>query len=279
MTPVLLPALLALCAAVSWGSGDFTNGLAARKSTAFHTILIAYSIGLLVLLTAAIFNLEKLPPASDLAWGALAGISGMIGLAFLLRGFQVGRMGIVAPVSAVLAAIVPVIASTLREGLPDPLKLIGFSLALAAIWLLSRPEPLQGRPAGISMALLAGLFFGGFFTMLDFIRGDTIFWPLISGRAASLVVMILFALMVRRQLVPKGLPWGLLALAGVLDVGGNLFFLKAVQTGRLDAAAVLGSLYPAVTALLAWLIAHERMARVQVLGAAAAILAIVLITI
>ncbi|HEX9597058.1 MAG TPA: EamA family transporter, partial [Anaerolineales bacterium] len=201
------------------------------------------------------------------------------GLGFLFRGFATGRMGIVAPVSAVLATGIPVIFTALTTGLPRELQLLGFGLAVVSILLLSRPEPRGGRPAGLGMALLAGLGFGGFFTALGQVGESAVFWPLVAGRLAACALMATFALSTRRQVIPPFTPLGLLALAGTLDVGGNLLFLMAIQSGRLDVTAVLGSLYPAVTAILAWLVTKERMARLQVIGVAAAVLAIVMITI
>ncbi len=275
----LAAALFALCAAASWGSGDFTGGLVSRRIGAFHTVLISYSVGLISLVIVALARLEQLPPVSDLLWGALAGLLGMIGLAFLMRGFATGRMGIVAPVSAVLATAIPVIAAALTVGLPRQLQLIGFALALVSIWLLTRPERSGGRPAGIGLALLAGLGFGGFFTALGQISNTAVFWPLVAGRLAASAVMVAIAIFRRRPLIPPLAPLPLLTLAGMLDVAGNLFFLLAVQSGRLDVAAVLGSLYPAVTALLARVVTREQMARFQTVGVAVAVLAIVLITV
>jgi drug/metabolite transporter (DMT)-like permease len=279
MDPSFLTALFALFAAAAWGSGDFTSGLGARRVGPFHTVLVSYTVGLLALVILALARLEELSPPSDLAWGALAGLSGMIGLGFLLRGFTAGRMGIVAPVSSVLAAAIPVIFAALTEGLPQERQLLGFGLALASIWMLSRPEPLGGRPTGLGMALLAGLGFGFFFTALDQVGEHAVFWPLVAGRLAACALMVAFALSTQRPVIPSSLPFGLLALAGTLDIGGNLFFLLAVQGGRLDVAAVLGSLYPAVTAILARLIAGEQMVRLQVTGVAIAVLAIMMITI
>jgi drug/metabolite transporter (DMT)-like permease len=242
-------------------------------------VLISYSVGLIALIVVALSRLERLPPLSDLLWGGLAGVLGMVGLAFLMRGFATGRMGIVAPVSAVLATMIPVIFAALTEGLPRQLQLLGFGLALVSIWLLTRPERSGGRPAGLGMAMLAGLGFGGFFTALGQVGNAAVFWPLVAGRLAACVLMVGFALLTRKPIVPPLAPLGLLTLAGMLDVGGNLFFLLAVQSGRLDVAAVLGSLYPAVTAILARLVTREQMARFQTIGVAVAILAIVLITV
>lgn len=278
MSLPILSAVLALSAAASWGSGDFTGGMVTRRVGSFFTILISYAVGLVLLVVVALARHEGFTSTADLVWGALAGVSGMIGLGFLFRGFAAGRMGIVAPVSAVLGTTIPVIFTAFTEGLPNQLQLMGFGLALLSIWLLSRPERFGGHPAGIGLALLAGLGFGGFFTLLNQVGENAIFWPLVSGRVAACGLMALFALATRRQVDLRSFPLGLMALAGLLDAGGNLFFLLAIQMGRLDVAAVLGSLYPAVTAILAWLVARERLASVQVFGLVTAVLAIVLIT-
>lgn len=279
MNTAVLAVLFALSAAAAWGSGDFSGGLASRRVGSFHTVLISYTVGLFALTIVALARQEQLPPASDLIWGAVAGLSGMVGLGFLFRGFAMGRMGIVAPVSAVLATAIPVLFTAFTEGLPRQLQLLGFGLAIISVWLLSRRERFEGRPAELGMALLAGLGFGGFFVALGQVGEETVFWPLVAGRLASCIVMVIVALSTRRPIVPSHLPLGLLALAGTLDVAGNLFFLLAMQLGRMDVTAVLGSLYPAVTAILAWLITKEHLARLQVVGVGIAVLAIVMIAV
>lgn len=242
-------------------------------------MLIPYVVSFIILVSTVIIRGEQFSQPADLMWGALAGTLVMAGYGFLLNGFASGRMGIVAPVSGVLATAIPVIFSAFTEGLPRGLQLLGFGLALVSIWMLSRPEKFGSRPAGLGMALLAGVGFGGFFTALDQVGESAIFWPLAAGRLTACVLLVAFAFSTRRSLIPQVPPLALLALLGLLDVGGNLFFLLAVQTGRLDVAAVLASLYPAVTAILAWLISKEQMARLQVIGVAVAVLAIALITI
>ncbi len=278
METTFLAALFALSAAVTWGSGDFTNGLVARRIGPFRTVLLSYAVGLVALVIVALARGETLPPSTDLMWGGLAGLSGMAGLAFLFRGFAGGRMGIVAPVSAVLTAAVPVAFSALTEGLPRTVQLLGFGLGLMSIWLLARPDSLGGRPAGLGMALLAGLGFGGFFTLIDQVGPNAVFWPLIAGRVSACTVMLVFALFARRSVVPPRSSVGLLIAGGILDVSGNLFFLLAVQSGRLDVASILASFYPAVTALWARLIVREHLARLQIVGVVGALIAIVLIT-
>lgn len=278
MDSPFLAAIFALSAAVAWGSGDFTGGLAARRLDAFRSVLIIYSVGLVALVIVAFARAETLPPPADLGWGALSGLSGMIGIGFLFRGFATGRMGVVAPVSAVLATALPVIFNALTEGLPGDLQLVGFGVALVGIWLLSRPDRLGGRPMGLGMGVVAGLGFGGFFIALGQIGEDAVFWPLVAGRLVACAVMVAFALARQRSVPLRHAPLGLLALAGVLDIAGNLFFLLAIQNGRLDITAVLGSLYPAVTAILARLTIKEHMTRLQMIGVGAAVMAIVLIT-
>jgi len=278
MNSPFLAAIFALSAAASWGSGDFTAGLVARRLGSFHAVLISYAVGLFALVGIALARFERLPPSSDLMWGALAGLFGMLGLGFLMRGFAAGRMGVVAPVSAVLGTAIPVIFTAFTRGLPREAQLAGFGLALVSIWLLSRPERLDGvRPAGIGMALLAGIGFGGFFTAIGQVGASAVFWPLVAGRLTACTLMVVFALFTHRSIVPPHAPLGLLTLAGLLDVSGNLFFLLATQSGRLDIASVLGSIYPAVTAILAGLISRETLARIQMAGIALAILAIILI--
>jgi len=275
----LLAALLALSAAAAWGGGDFAGGLAARRIGALRAVLVSYTVGLLVLAVVALARGETLPSPADVLWGALAGLAGVVGVGFLLRGFSEGRMGIVAPVSALLATSIPVIVAALTEGMPGALQLLGFGVALAGLWLLSRPQPLSGRPGGLGLALLAGVGFGSFFVALDQVGPTAVFWPLVAGRLAGVGVMLPLILARHRPILPQGAPVRLLVLGGVLDAAGNLFFLLATQTGRLDVAAVLASLYPAVTAILAWLIVREHLVRLQLVGAAAAVVAIVLITV
>ncbi|MGE5074132.1 MAG: EamA family transporter [Anaerolineae bacterium] len=278
MNTPLVAAAMALTAAVCWGAGDFSGGLASRRTEPFRSVLLVYSVGLIALCAVALWRQEALPPYIDLFWGALAGLLGMFGILLLFQGFASGRMGIIAPVSGVLATALPVVFNALTEGLPGSLKLLGFVIAIASIWLLSRPERLGGRPEGLGLAIAAGICFGSFFITLDQVSKASMFWPLIAGRAASISAMLVFALLSRRAIPLKNAPWGLFLLAGILDVLGNVFFLLAIQNGRLDVAAVLGSLYPAITALLARLTLKEQMTRLQVMGVSAAMLAIVLIT-
>ncbi len=278
MNTPLVVAALALSAAGCWGAGDFSGGLAARRSDPFRSVLLVYSVGLVALVIVALARAEPLPPLADLAWGALAGLFGMSGILLLFGAFAAGRMGIAAPVSGVLATALPVVFNAFTQGLPGSVQLVGFGVALVGIWMLSRPERVGGRPAGLGLAIVAGLCFGSFFITLDQVSNASMFWPLVAGRVASCIAMLLYAAVTRRPLPLRELPWRLFTVAGVLDVAGNVFFLLAIQNGRLDVASVLGSLYPAITAILARITIKESITRLQMVGVTAAMLAIVLIT-
>ena len=279
MSAPVIAAFFALTAAVSWGSGDFTSGLSTRRIGAYHTLLISFFFGLLMLTALALAVGEPFSSPRDLFWGVLAGTMGTAGFICMLQGFAIGRMSIVAPVSAVVAAVIPVVVGALGEGMPRAIQLVGFLLAFVSIWLLSTHSETEKRPSGFGLALLAGLGFGAFFTALDQIGETAVFWPLVASRFFALIILLAIALFTRRKLIPAQPPMGLLILAGVLDVSGNFFFLHAIRTGRLDIASVLVSLYPAVTVLLAALIIKEHLNRVQLIGVILAVSSIALITI
>jgi drug/metabolite transporter (DMT)-like permease len=234
-------------------------------------------MGLALLVGMAVARREPLSAPDDLIWAAAAGLAGATGLTAQYRALAVGRMGIVAPVAAVLGATVPVIFGAVAEGLPNAFKLAGFGLAILGVWLISRARTGSGRADGLGLAVIAGLGFGLFFILIDQVSEDAVFWPLIAARVASLVAMLTVALCSRRMGLPTRNALPVVLLAGTLDVGGNTFFLLASQSGRLDVASVLSSLYPAVTVILARAILKEHVTRVQGVGIAAALVAIPLI--
>lgn len=270
--------LFGLAASISWGTGDFSGGLASRRTHVFTVVLGVYVAGVTLLPILALIWHEALPSWRDELWGASAGLAGTLGLTAYYRALAVGRMGINAPITAVLAASLPVIFSAFALGLPRPLQLAGFGLALLAVALVSWPERVTGRPAGLGLALLAGLGFGGFFILIGQVSGYAVFWPLVCARITSLLFMIVFVRTRGEPMLPKKSVFPLILLAGALDVGGNVFFVLAAHAGRLDVATILSSLYPAVTVLLAALILRERVSRLQAVGIVLALGAIVLIS-
>ena len=213
----------------------------------------------------------------------MRGLAGALGLIAFYTALASGKMGIAAPVSAVLTAMLPVLFSALTAGLPGPLRLGGFVLALLAIVLISRPDhTAEERPQGIGLAVLAGVAFGCFFILISRIGPDATFWPPAVARLTS-VVSLLLVLLLRRQPMQQQLSGVrrvalLVLLAGTLDTMGNVFFVPAGHSGRLDVAAILSSLYPAATVLLAAVVLRERVTRMQTVGILLVLLAIPLIS-
>jgi drug/metabolite transporter (DMT)-like permease len=279
MNQNLATAVFGLAASCSWGTGDFSGGLASRRANVFSIGAAAHALGLVLLVALALMAREPLPSLLDVFWGITAGLAGAIGLVAFYRALAIGRMGINAPITAVLAAAAPVIFSALSQGLPTLLQVGGFVLAIIAIALISYPQKSMGRPEGLGLALLAGLGFGAFLILIGQVRTTDIFWPLASARVASFVFMLSIVLVRRLPILPKKNIYALIFLAGTLDVAGNTFFVLATHAGRLDVASILSSLYPAVTVLLASLILRERVTRLQTLGVLVALIAIPLISI
>lgn len=269
-----------LAASVSWGAGDFSGGLASRRANVFSVVAASYIVGLALLIGLALVVGEPLPSLLNIVWGSTAGLLGAVGLVSFYQALAVGRMGINAPITAVLAATVPVLASAFIDGLPSIFQLVGFMLALLAVWLISRPAAGgMRRPEGLGLALLAGLGFGGFFILISRVSAGSIFWPLAVARLTSFLVILLIMRIRHLEVLPKKGAFHLVLLAGILDVAGNFFFILATHIGRLDVASILSSLYPAITVLLAWIVLHERITRWQAIGVLVALIAIALISI
>lgn len=277
----LIPDLAAvgfgLASAASWGVGDFSGGLATRRTNVFGVIVVAHAVGFVMVIALALLWAEPFPPIGDLAWACLAGLTGAIGIVAFYQALATGQMGIAAPVAAVFTAAIPVVVAAFTQGIPAPIKLIGFALALVGIWLLSRPQHASGRPVGLGLAIVAGLGFGGFLVLINHAGTTAVFWPLAAARLASTIAMTIVALTSQPGWQPQRRQIPLITFSGILDLGGNAFFVLAGQSGGLAVAAVLSSLYPATTVLLAWLLLKERVTRMQAIGILAALIAVPLI--
>jgi drug/metabolite transporter (DMT)-like permease len=278
MNPNLFGISSALLSALIWGSGDFTGGLAARKLSPFQVLVLTASVGILLLIALGLIWGEPLPSWRDILWAVLAGFAGAFGIAALYRALSLGCAASAAPTSAVITAIVPVLFTALTVGLPGWEKLLGFGLALLGIYLVARSpaESTDNSRKGMLLALLAGLGFGTFFVVITQVSPGKLFFPLVAARSASLSLGLMGVLLGR-----QGLPdprRNLVALfSGVLDTGGNVFYLLATQYTRLDIAAVLSSLYPATTVILSILILKERVSGWQWVGVASCLTAVALI--
>jgi drug/metabolite transporter (DMT)-like permease len=270
--------VFALAASITWGAGDFSGGLATRRDQVLSVVVGAHTVGLIMLITLALTWSEPFPTTLDVIWGSVAGLAGALGVVAFYQALAVGRMGIVAPITAMLSAATPVLFGALIEGLPGPIQLIGFVLAFIAVGLISGLGVAKGSTRGLGLALLAGLGFGSFFILISRVSHGAVFWPLACARLSSLLFLLAVVLIRRQKILPEKSVWPVVFLAGALDVAGNVFFVLASHAGRLDVAAILSSLYPAVTVLLATIILKERVTRLQAIGIVIALVAIPLIS-
>ncbi len=275
----LAPLVFGLTSAACWGAADFCGGVATKVTQVYRVILSSQLISLILLLILAVALHEPLPAVDHLLLAGAAGIIGAIGMLALYRALAVGQMGVAAPVSAVVAASVPVIAGSFIEGPPSVAQLIGFGLALVAVWFISRTGSSAIQWCDLGLPIIAGLGFGTFYVMIGSVGQDAVWWPLVAARIGSLGALFVVTIVKRQPRLVEKQTLRLVALIGVLEVGGNACYILARQAGRLDVAAILASLYPAVTVWLAWFFLKERIYRLQSIGVLAALAAIGLISI
>lgn len=285
-----MPAVLALLSAALWGVGDFVGGLASRRSTALQTVVVTTPAGLLLVLPFAF--LVPGDAAGSAVPGLLAGTCGSIGILLLYRALSIGPMGVVSPVSAVLGAGIPVIAGLLRGERPGTWAYVGMGLAVVAIITvgLEPSSPTDDSThqrvttRALVLAIGAGVGIGLFFTIIAFAPTDGGLWPVVFARTMATVVLGVLAVVVavtrRTPLLPPDVRVRWLAVAGGgFDAWANAAYVVAVQTGLLSVVAVLGSLYPAATVLLARYVLAERLRPAQKAGMVTALLAAVLLAI
>ncbi|HEX9110866.1 MAG TPA: DMT family transporter [Terriglobales bacterium] len=277
ISPEYLPAAYALSAVGVWGASDFLGGIGARRANAFLFTAIVHLSGMVLMGGLALFAHAPLPGNASLLWALLAGSVGGISLALFYRALASGKMGLTAPVAAVLGAGIPTIVTAFAEGFPGYRHVGGFVLAAVGVWLISRTEDGAGRPEGLGLAVLAGIGFAGFYLCINRAGSGSALWIAVISRTASFVVTSAFVLFGRHI---RAAPTPVLAIAvltGCLDITGTSVFIRAAQIGRLDEAVVLSSLYPAVTVLLARIFLHEHFSRARTVGMLAALLAVPMI--
>jgi len=280
----LLSIIFGLASALTWGAGDFTGGLAARKVGAFRSVFYAEVIGIVFLFIVVSVTGEPMLASRSAIFALVAGALGTIGLMLLYHSMATGVMSIAAPVSALLAAMLPVVVGMFTEGLPDFLTVIGFGFALVAVWMVSQSEggvkDILSHLSDLKLPLLAGIGFGFYFVFMNEATGSGgAFWPMIFSRTGGLTLITTYLIITRSEwkIDVSSLP--IITANGILDLGGNFFFILASQAGRLDVASVLSSLFPGATVVLAWIFLKERLNRNQWIGIVAALIAIVLMTI
>jgi drug/metabolite transporter (DMT)-like permease len=283
----LLSIFYGILSAGTWGAADFIGGLASKRTSPYRVLFLAEIAGLIPFVALALLTREPIPSTLDLLWGAISSLIGLAGLTILYRALADGKMTIAAPVSALFAALIPVIFGFFTLGAPSLTTLIGFGLAFLAVWLISQTDSSNwrfllrgpGSLRDLRLPLLSGLFFGLYFIVIHRATLNAFFWPLVAARFAGFAAFGLYALLTRQPAMPPRDVWGFCIINGVIDIGGNAFYILSAQTGRMDVAAVLGALYPASTVLLAWIFLKERISWIQAFGVFLAFAAIVLFTI
>lgn len=275
-----LGVLFALASSFLFGGGDFSGGLASRRSDKFQVITLSSLTGAMLLLAFAFIRRESFPSLESALWAALAGTSGAIGLAALYRALSMGNAAIIAPTAGVVGAALPVLFAAFVQGLPSREQSAGFLLAIVGIWLVTM-SPSEGHVTlrnGLFLAVLAGLGFSGFFILIAQVEEGALFAPLVVAKLASLGLAI--SLIMTRRLPLPSITDNLVALlAGALYAGANAFYLLATRFTRLDVAVVLASLYPAVTVFLSRVVLREQISKPQWIGVGLCLAAITLITI
>jgi drug/metabolite transporter (DMT)-like permease len=274
-----LAVLFAALAALTWGTSDFSGGLASKRSSTLSVTLVSNPIGLLFLVAIALLRQAPLVSTQDALLAFTGGVCGALGLLGLYQALSSGKMGIVAPVSAVTSNLVAMLYSALREGLPTPLQFLGFGLAIVGVWIVSRPQgdvPKENLRT-ILLAIGAGVGFGLFFICGSLYTASDVSWAVVIARVATICVVSVVALVSRHTFQLNRASYIPTLLAGIMDSLGNLFFTLAAQLGRVDVSATLSGLYPVITVALAMLVLRERLTRLQTEGAGVALLSIPLI--
>jgi len=270
--------VLALLAALCYGSSDFTAGVGGRRSDPVAVTMIAQPFGLVAAAVAVVALSGRSPTLHALWWGALSGVGSGVGTVSLYRGLAVARMSVVAPLSAVLSAALPAVAGLFLGEHLAALAWAGIVIAMPAIMLVSL-QPAEGqdsRTAGIVTGMVAGTGFALLFIALDRAGTSAGAWPLLPGQAIAALVVLAWAAPPRNRPARKtwSQAWRTGAAAGVLAGVANLLYLAATGAGQLAVVAVVTALYPAVTVLLARLTLHERWSRPQIIGLAISAIAI-----
>lgn len=275
-SPQFATAVYGLAAVATWGTSDFLGGYATRRANAFLFSTVVNIGGLLLVGTLASTTHAALPSVRSVLWALAGGVSGGASLAIFYRALASGRMGLTAPVAAVFSAAIPTIFSMFTEGVPGKIPVIGFFLAAIGLWLITRAED-GNTPEGIGLALLAGTGFAAFYLCVRQASDGSAFWIATFTRTGGLLITGLIVLMQREfsDITAAGVRWGI--LTGCVDSIGTILFVRASQTGRLDEAVVISSLYPAVTVLLARIFLKEHFTRWRFVGLLAALAAVPMI--
>jgi drug/metabolite transporter (DMT)-like permease len=267
----------ALASSLTWGVSDFFGGLQSRRRPLLTVMFITQAAGFGSLLVALAIRGQGPPPGAGwIGWAALASVCGVAGLTAFYRGLATGAMGVVAPISSA-AAVVPLVVGLALGERPYPIQGAGIALAIVGVVLAAREES-GASAAGAGLAIVAALGFGGFFVGIDRASEADVLWALAVSRAFSFTFLACATAVARPGLPRAARDLRDLAAIGVLDTSANLLFALGTTHGLVSIVAVLGSLYPIVTVVLARFVLHERLRLLQRVGAVTALLGAALIS-
>lgn len=274
--------LLAGLSALLYGAADFCGGLASRKSPVFAILVFSQACGLALAVSATVVLGTGFPGWRDLAWGAAAGAAGALGIAALYTALATTIVAVASPLAAVVGAAIPMLLGVITGDRPGILSWVGVGLAFPAILLLTAGPLENGGAAKLRRAvwlgIVAGVSFGVFFTAISRTTSGSGLWPLVAARSTTVVCVAIFALLTRRPLRLAAGAMPLAIAAGLMDMGANIAFLLASRSGMLTLVAVISSLYPAPTVVLAWLVMREKLSWLRVAGLALSLPGVALIS-
>lgn len=265
-------------AAVVWGTGDFTGGLATRGRNPYHVLALASLTGMICLGIAAVLRVESWPNVVTGLWSAGAGISGGIGIAALYKGLSVADAAVVSPPSAVIGAVLPVVVGAALHGRLSANEWGGIGAGLVGIWLVTggSVSGWASGAAGLRYAVPAGIGFGGFFVFIAQAPNGQVFAPLVVAKAVA-VGLALLVVTIQGLGLPSLANHRMALLAGILDASGNVLYLLAAQLTRFEIAAVISSMAPGATVILAALVSRQAVSNSQKIGVTVCLIAIALI--
>jgi drug/metabolite transporter (DMT)-like permease len=271
---------LGLLAAACWGGSDFAGGMGARRVPPLLIVAFEQSISFICLL--ALCLVLRLSPAAphELLFAALGGFTGSLALVVFYRALSMGAMGLTAALTGLLTALVPVLFSLAQEGLPSWATMAGLAMGLVAIWLITSTPAGFGAgtpPQALLLAAIAGVFFGAQLVSFKLASGGGLIWTMTAARGAGMASILLTLGLAPPKGPRKGF-WKTGLVTAVLNLSACFFYLRAAQLGRMDVAALVSSLYPAGTILLAALVLRERPARRQLAGIGLALAAVLLLS-
>lgn len=272
---------LGLLAAATWGGSDFAGGWGARRASPVLITAAGQILSVIVLLVVCFSIHLSIPGSRYLIFGAIGGFEGAFALAIFYRALAMGAMGLTAALTGLLTALVPVIFELFHSGWPGALTSVGLAAGLAAIWLIAQAPTNSGAGTphrALVLGACAGLGFGAQLILFKMAAGGGVMWALTSGRIAGSVAILLVLAVARPKEMRRGGFWLPGIVSGALDSTGNVFYMMASQIGRLDVSAVISSLYPAGTIVLAGLILRERPSRREVAGIGLALAAVALLS-